>query len=81
MDIRIESNIGLDLLESESVQRSLIRLRETFNDAPLLMIKCKQSNEIDSKVSIMLTLFTDGKTEIITGSDGDPISLLKHLIT
>jgi hypothetical protein len=80
MDIRIESNIGLELFEMKSIQNALVKLRETYSEAPLLIIRCDQNPVFNNEISILLTLFNGDKTEIITGVGSESITLLNHLL-
>ncbi len=80
MDIRIESNIGLDLINIDCIQRLLRDLRATYPESALLMIHCNQEYEDGFRTKISLTLFDKDNTERLYGVDRNPHGLLSNLL-
>lgn len=80
MDIRIESNIGLDLMSIDCIQKLLLRVRDTYPQASLLMIRCNQKYIDEFKTEISLTLFDRDNTERLSSLDRNPHGLLSSLL-
>jgi len=81
MDIRIESNIGLDIMQIECIQNMLFQLNYTYPDAPLLQIKCSPNEENLSETSVSITLFDKDKIERVWGQDRNVHVLFTRLLT
>ncbi len=80
MDIRLESNIGLDIMQIDCVQNLLFKLNYTYPKAPLLHIKCTPAGENSAETSISLMLFDKEGTERVWGQDRDVHVLLTRLL-
>ncbi len=81
MDIRIDSNIGLDFMQSDCIQQSFIELMHSTENSALLLMKCEKPSELENKFHVRLTLFHDAGNTIITGMHDDFHFLLVGLVS